>query len=232
MGVVLAAGVARADSDPGPGSETTVTEQGETVSQLGIGAKFRYVFVPESVMNLFFQHSVGMSSVGFGADFIRRKGNFDIDISFEYETITPNGCPTIADTTSSCLFVGKSDDPTLAGKYSLHFDNLALLGFDVSFIWHTKIIPHVFLRYGAGIGLGFVTGDIKKVECNAGSTNLDANTCTENPASFETVDKPPVVPIVNLLVGLRVNIVDKLTLNVEVGFRDMFYTGVGLGYFF
>jgi hypothetical protein len=225
-----AANVARADDNPG--SETTVTEQSEVTSQLGFGARLRYVFVPEGVMNLFFQHAVGMSSVGFGADFIRRKGNFDIDIGFEYENITPNNCPAINDPTSSCLFLGKSDDPTADGKYSVHFDNFALWSFDVSFIWHTQIVPRLFLRYGAGIGLGFVTGDMRKVECQGGSINLDNNTCTENPPNFETVDKPPVVPIVNLLIGLRLNIVDKLSVNAEVGFRDMFYSGVSLGYFF
>jgi hypothetical protein len=224
------ANVARADGDPA--GETSVNEQTEVVSQFGIGARLRYVFAPEGMLNLFFQHSVGMSSVGIGGDFIRRKGNFDIDVGFEYENITPNGCPAISDPSSTCLFLGKNDDPAGNGKYSLHFDNLALWGIDVSFIWHTQILPHFFLRYGAGIGLGIVTGDIRKVECNAGSTNLDANTCTENPTSFETVSKPPVVPIVNLLIGLRINIVDKLSVNAEFGFRDMLYAGVGLGYFF
>ena len=106
--------------------------------------------------------------------------------------------------------MSKTDDPNASGKYSVHFNNLALIGFDVSFIWHTQIVPRVMLRYGAGIGLGFVLGSIQKVNCVAGSVNPTTNTCTEDFTQTTNVDKPPVVPIVNLLAGVRFNVIEKL----------------------
>jgi hypothetical protein len=220
--VLLASSVALADDQP---NEVGVHEP---QAEYGIGARFRYVFMPTAVLNLFLDHSTPMASWGIGADFIRRKGNLDIDFAIEWENISPkNG-----------LYESQGDDPGTPGQYPdfVEFQNFALLGADASFIWHVNLFSHVQFRYGAGIGVGAVLGKIvqHKTICPAGTTDSqleNPNICTETgQTKFAAV--PPVVPIVNVQLGFRIRIVDKLSLNLEGGFRDVFFAGAGIDYFF
>jgi hypothetical protein len=210
--------------------EASVTEPPQ--SKMGVGARLRYVFMPTAVLDLFLDHSTSMSSVGVGAEIVRRKGNFDIVFGFEYENIEPaNG-----------LYLEKGDDPGancgLTGECPDYvvFNDFALLGFDASFIWHVDIVPKLQFRYGAGIGVGLVLGEVLQYDtlCPPGTTPGDL----DNPGhcgqlgTYEEADVPPVVPIVNVLLGFRLKLADALSINLEGGFRDVFFRGAGTEYFF
>jgi len=53
------------------------------------------------------------------------------------------------------------------------------------------------------------------------------------PGKIDDDNLPPVVPIVNLMAGLRFKLVDQLSLQVELGWRfPAFFAGAGVGYFF
>jgi hypothetical protein len=196
----------------------------------GVGARLRYVFLPAGMVELFVDHATSMSSVGFGAEVVTRKGNFDVVFGLEYANIAPeNG-----------LYQEKGEDPSVAGMYPdyVEFESFALLALDASFIWHATLSEKVQLRYGAGIGLGFVLGDIYQTDtvCPPGTTvgDLDdPNHCTTVPGTrVASDDVPPVVPIVNVLLGARFMLAEGLSLNVEGGFRDVFYLGVSSNYLF
>jgi hypothetical protein len=201
----------------------------EAPAQIGIGARFRYIFLPASVLNLFLGHATSMSSVAIGGEVIRRKGNLDIVFGLEYANISPaNG-----------LYLEKGKNPALMSDYPdyVTFDNFSMVSVDGTFIWHADLAPFMQFRYGAGIGIGFLLGDIKKQKgsCPSSTTpdQLDnPHACDPVSPTVRLADKPPVVPIVNLLVGLRFKIVNELSANVEIGFRDVFFSGVSLGYFF
>jgi hypothetical protein len=225
------------------GAEGGSTEAGTEDSPLvkkadkrrwGVGARLRYVFVPAGVTELFVDHATSMNSVGIGAEVITRKGNFDVVFGLEYENIeAENG-----------LYLAKGDEVTdqFDGPDLVEFDGFALLGLDASFIWHAKIGEKIQLRYGAGIGIGIVLGDILQTDyrCDTGTviSDLDdASTAQCSPMTggkvkVKSEDVPPVVPIVNVLLGARFMLSDEVALNVETGFRDMFYVGVGAGYVF
>lgn len=206
----------------------------------GVGARLRYVFVPKAMLNLFLQHSTRMDSVGFGAEVVGRKGDSDIVFGLEYDGASPeNG-----------LYQDKGDDPGLctldAGKCPdyYRFDGLGMIGVDASFIWHANLSSKVQLRYGGGLGIGIVTGAMykTKMRCQPGTTNSsldDPNACGDptvpaNQVSPEekSSDVPPVVPIINALIGARFLISDNLAVNVEGGFRDLFYLGMGADWIF
>jgi hypothetical protein len=203
---------------------------------IGVGARFRVVSVPKWLLNLFLDHSTGMTSVGVGGEFIlHRRTDFDVVFGLEYENISPaNG-----------LYQEKGDDPNVPGQYPdfTEFDSFAFLSVDASFVWHTKLSKIVDLRYGAGIGLGLVLGDIYSTDTDCGRgpkaghvtlSDLDsASTCPIIPgATREKKDVPPVVPVVNLLVGTRIKATDNIVINVELGFRNMFFAGLGVEYIF
>lgn len=201
----------------------------EAPAQIGVGARFRYIFLPSSVLNLFLGHSTSMNSVAFGGEVIRRKGNLDIVFGLEYANISP----------SNGLYLEKGKNPSLMTDQPdfVTFDNFSMISLDGTFIWHSDLADWVQFRYGAGIGIGFLLGDIKKQKGSCSSTTTvdqldDPHACDPVSTTVRLADKPPVVPIVNLLLGLRFKLKDMLSLNVEVGFRDVFFTGVSLGYFF
>jgi hypothetical protein len=199
-------------------------------AKFGVGLRVRYVTIPQFLINLFVDHSTTMTSVGFGGEFVRRRGNFDIVVGVEYENISP----------PDGLYQEKGDDPGIPGQYPdrTEFDGFALLGLDVAFVWHTELHPKVQLRYGAGLGVGLVLGDIYQTDtmCPAGTTVDDLDNIDQCPvavgATRDKADVPPVVPIVNILAGFRFKASDQVSINLEAGFRNMFFFGLGSDYVF
>jgi hypothetical protein len=233
-------------AEPSEGEATPPEGEGGTLvkqsnkRKWGVGARLRYVFVPQAMLNLFLEHSTSMNSVGFGAEVVGRKGESDIVFGIEYDGASPeNG-----------LYQDKGDDPGLctsdAGKCPdyTRFDGLGMIGLDASFIWHANLSSKVQLRYGGGLGIGIVTGAIyqTKMRCQPGTTVSDLddpNACGDPTVGANQVepekksdDVPPVVPIINALIGARFLISDNLAVNVETGFRDLFYLGMGADWIF
>jgi hypothetical protein len=205
--------------------EVAASEKG---AQIGVGARFRYIFMPSAVLNLFLGHSTSMSSVAVGGEVIRRKGNLDIVFGLEWANVSPK----------DGLYLEKGKDPSIQGDYPdfVHFDSFSMISLDGTFVWHTELTDFLQLRYGAGIGIGFLLGNIVKTKTTCSSTTTvdqldDPNVCMQS-ATSRNADKPPVVPIVNLLLGLRIKLVEQLSANVEIGFRDVFFGGLSVGYFF
>jgi hypothetical protein len=230
---------AAAASEPSPDESAETADGTPVIAQpvakraWGVGARLRYIFLPAGVTELFVDHATSLSAVGLGAEVTTRKGNFDIVFGFQFDSLTAD----------AGLYQDKGDDPgqCLADPNQCpdyrEFDDFGMFGIDASFIWHAKITDRIQLRYGAGIGLAFMTGDMYLTPraCPPGTTldSLDdPDQCAL--ATGQRVaeeDVPPVLPIINLLVGARFQLADNISFNVETGFRDVFYLGAGFGYF-
>jgi hypothetical protein len=231
-------------SEPEPAapepSEEVISGTASNKRQWGVGARLRYVFVPQGLLDLFLAHSTTMTSVGIGAEVVGRKGDTDIVFGIEYDGASPD----------DGLYQDKGDDPGLCPTdpskcpdYT-EFDGLGVIGLDASFIWHARLADRIHLRYGGGLGLGIVTGSIyqTKMRCPSTTTNdtLDDPNACGNPGNpgdqveprKESDDVPPVVPIINVLLGARFLVTDNLSLNLEAGFRDVFYVGLGSDWVF
>jgi hypothetical protein len=212
--------------------EVESTEAPEPPVQIGVGGRFRFIWMPTAVLNLFLGHSTTLTSWSAGGEIIRRKGNLDMVWGLEYANISP----------ADGLYLEKGKDPGMFGDYpdKIHFDGFSMISVDWSFIWHTDLTPFMQLRYGAGIGVGFTLGNIQKFKmmCDADTTpdeldDINTTKCRQQTTTPVNADMPSRVwPIVNLLAGLRFQLVDQLALNVELGFRDVFFGGLSLGYFF
>ena len=64
-------------------------------------------------------------------------------------------------------------------------------------------------------------------------TTANGHCTVPDPATNSIVEnKPPVVPIVNLLLGFRINLGEKMNINIEGGFRDVFFAGTGVTFVF
>jgi hypothetical protein len=210
----------------------------------GIGVRARGVTTPSFMLDLFFDHHTGtINSAGFGLELIRRKRNLDIVLSVE--RASHNG--------KNGVWLDAGSDPGTADW--VEFENFAFLSTDVSFIWHRPFSKFFALRYGAGLGVGFINGEMIRQDasgctssnladpsgCRPAGANCDANGCTassvksvrstNNPKINDGV--PPVLPTINVLFGGRISISPHFTINLETGFHDFaFFGGVGTDYLF
>ncbi|RMH45003.1 MAG: hypothetical protein D6689_01060 [Deltaproteobacteria bacterium] len=218
------------DADPdavGAADDAGRLDEGPA-ARFGLGVRARYVFFPKGLLELFVDSaSSGVSRTGFGVEFVRRKANFDLVVGLEYDNVSPE----------DGLWLEKGDTPGVPGENPdfVEFDGLATLGLDVAFVWHHPLASRVSLRYGAGIGVAAVLGDVIQTDTRC-TVQGDINSCSPDPngeqVNEKSEDVPPAVPIVNLLLGARIDVAPQLSLNIETGFRDVFYAGLGTTYMF
>jgi hypothetical protein len=237
-GVVAPAAQAQDDDDAAAAGDGEAAPAGEAEAapavtasasavKWGVGLRVRQVFFPEGMLELFLEDAPsGVGHPGFGLEAVRRKANFDIVLALDYSSITPE----------DGLYVEKGDTPGQPGEDPdlVEFDGLALLGLDVSFIWHAALGEKFAFRYGAGLGIAAVLGKFYQTDTECSSMQLDScdPITSGGQVHEEQEDVPPVVPLVNILVGARYQPTPELSFHLDAGFRDLFYVGIGGGYFF
>lgn len=198
----------------------------------GVAARLVWVSVPSWLLNAFTKQNVPLSSWGTGLSVFRRKGNFDIALSFNYQNMSP----------PDGNWLGSSNNPATDTSF-LQFRSFALYGFDFSFLWHNYFTNWFGISYGAGVGIGILGGYIertKALDLNCTAQNVgDPSQCTHNgPASQMSAghlaNVPPAVPIFNVQLGLdfRVPTIRGWEARIEGGFYDAFFLGGGVGYTF
>ncbi len=251
VGVPVTEGSARADgatsapsvSDaPAPQHALTDEEEAEAAAadkvDLGIGARVRFMTIPQGEFELFFVgHAMPLTAVGYSGQFIRRKGNLDIEKAVEYEKLVPQ----------SGWWLDNGNNPGLAGESPDYrtFD-ISAVGVSATFVWHAQLSKIFQFRYGVGFGALAGFGSMKKTPvvghtCDTATTTADLNTsdttagghCVLDTSMTSDQSYPPVLPLVNLVTGIRVKVADQLSFDVEIGVEDfLLFTGIGFGYFF
>jgi hypothetical protein len=218
------------------------------VVEYGVGLRLRGVFVPQSILELFVTRAAGgASNLGYGVDLVRRKGNLELQLGFEFEHVTVGQGVWIE---KNKQVPGDDPDYVLSPDSSGH--SLGWFTIEFTFLNHTPINKTVAIRYGGGLGLGIVTGELDhyNIHCAAGATNANPEPgCVPprfngqgqytdengNIIGTETqfkYDLPPVFPVVNAIIGLQIRPIDKLTINIETGIRTLPFFGVSSTYFF
>jgi hypothetical protein len=186
----------------------------------GVGARLRWVSIPRWMLNLFTKTNVPLSSWATALEVFRRKGDFEFIVSVGYQNMSPG----------DGNWLGKSHDASVDTDY-VQFKGLGFVGLDASFVWHTAFNDWFGMHYGAGIGLGIVTGSIQRTSNFSGCTDANAGDVSRchplgvDPTSSTTIDRqiqnlgpgvddpadphrftdnnvPGAIPIVNILVGL------------------------------
>lgn len=194
--------------------------------EYGIGVRFRTVFVPKPVFELFVEEaSSGLFTPGFGLELARRKDRLEVVLGFEYESLSPD----------DGFWLDKGDDPNVAAETPdfLEFDDLAWVTADVAFLYNAPLGRRASFRVGGGVGIGLLLGEILQTDstCVPGTDDIRQD-CTADPVAMEgrqfddPADLPPVFPVVNLIMGLQWRPVDKLTFNLETGLRTVGFVGL------
>lgn len=231
-----AAGAAADPTDPA----AAVAETGTPV-EWGIGIRFRNVRAPQGLLELFVERAPGgTSNYGIGVDFVRRRGDIELQLGFEYERIEPPEGVWIERNTN----VANDEVDYILSPESNNDKTLGWLTAEFTFLSHAKLAKGLALRYGGGAGVGVVLGELGRydVRCAAGATNESpepgcvpmqrGGTGTATSGTVLKYNLPPVFPVVNAILGLQLRPTAKMTINVEGGIRTFPFFGISGGYFF
>ncbi|HUS29463.1 MAG TPA: hypothetical protein VMZ53_13180 [Kofleriaceae bacterium] len=231
------AGSPQRTTDPNASPDTPATA--EPKLEYGVDIRLRHVMIPQGLVELFVERAAGGSgNNGIGLDLVRRRGNLELQLGFEFEHIEPGEGVWInkgdnvaggdeADYIISAEHAGKS-----LGWFTLEF----------TFLNHAPINKYLAVRYGGGAGIGIITGELQHYDviCN-GATNGNPEPGCVPPAFGGTpqsstgpvaYDFPPIFPVVNAIIGLQIRPAPKATINIEGGIRTVPFIGISAGYFF
>jgi hypothetical protein len=238
---------------------TTATATSEPPSEIGkhqLGVRARYIFVTKAMLSPYFDANTGtqMNSWSVGLEYVYRKPGkkYDVVTSVDFSWLNVD----------DGNYLGAGHDVTSETHYT-QFRNLSFVSADVSIIgWH-KFTDWFELRYGGGLGIGYVPGDVL-ITTNAGCTAQNASDTTQchptvtgpingklTPAQEQALQatmgtgndqsdhpvrheggKPPVMGVVNILVGFRFYPVKHMAITADIGFRDAMFVGGGVHYLF
>ncbi len=231
------------EGKPQPTTEPTASPTSlQTAPPVEYGAdlRIRQVFVPKGLLELFVEQSAGgASNTGIGVDLIRRRGNLELQLGFEFEHIE----------VEEGAWINKGDN--VAGgdeaDYILSAERagskLGWFTVEFTFLNHAEITKNVAVRYGGGAGIGFITGELQKydVQCVGATNDTPDPGCKptalggrgiDADGAPEPYDLPPVFPVVNAIIGVQIRPVPKAVINIETGIRTLPFVGLSAGYFF
>lgn len=234
-------------AEPAPAA-TGTADHVKTAVEYGVDLRIRSVHLPTTMLEWFLTRGNGAGNLGLGIDFVRRRGNNELQLGVEYERINLGegviigpGMQVPADFADYVL--GPDSAPEKFGWFTVEF----------TFLHHTPLTKYLALRYGAGLGIGVITGGIYRwdVDCATTSTNASpepgcvpgdqipggtGRTASDETGASQTApvkyDLPPVFPVVNLIGGVQIKPAAKAVINVEFGFRTLPFFGMSAGYFF
>jgi hypothetical protein len=244
LGTLLTASFATvAAAQPGDGADGSAAPATKPAdaAEYGVALRVRNVWLPNGIMELFLERGAGGArNVGFGGELIRRKGSVEVQLGFEYEHINIGEGVWIER--------GKTVSPGDASgaDYVLSPDhansNFGWFTIEFTFLNHAKINKFLSFRYGGGVGLGILTGEVQRydlVSCGAGASNDNVEPCKPAQLGGQATatgpvkyDLPPVFPVVNAIIGLQIKPTSKSVINLEGGIRTMPFVGMSAGYFF
>jgi hypothetical protein len=228
-----------------PASAASVAENAGDEVQYGLGVRLRSVWVPKSILQLFVERAAGGAhNYGIGADLTRRRGTSELQLGFEYEHI--NIGQGVYINKGDDVSAGDEADYVLGPQDSGH--QFAWFTIEFTFLNHAEITSWLAVRYGGGIGVGILRGEIDhyNVVCN-GATNANPEpgcvpprypqgqgSYSPDPGGPTAVPYklPPVFPVVNAILGLEIKPNNHMTINLEGGIRTLPFAGVSTAVFF
>ena len=202
----------------------STTAEARSSVRYGVGVRARFLYVPKPVIELFVESAPSnFSQPGFGVEFTRKSGAFEIALGLEYAKLAMK----------DGIWIARNERIPQDGVDLVEFDGFSWLAAEVNFVWHTAITNRLFFRYGTGLGIGVRRGAVLRTDYLCSGTTI--NSCDPDPAAENIRARnkgiPPVLPILNAIVGLQLWPTDALAVNFETGFHTTLYGGITVSYF-
>jgi hypothetical protein len=223
------------EGDDGKPADTSPVEK-KGVTYRFIGLRYRGYIVPKFMMSLF--GADGGTTVyahNFGPEFIIRKDNFEYNLSVTYTSYAFDATP----------FKAKSDGED---AWELVESHIKVLYFGADFLWSHPFDEQLALNYGFGTGLGFVWGDLNRVQAyqNANGNyeacvapgNPDPAYCGNDNDHYDDYteanwadggSKPIVFPWFAGQIGLRFKPHKNFAMHVDAGLAPLGHVFFGVG---
>lgn len=222
-------------ADPAPAS-------GEAPVEYGVGIRLRSVWIPKAILEQFVERAAGgAQNYGFGVDLTRRRGTTELQLGFEYERVEVGQGVWI--NKGDNVAAGDEADYVLSPKAS--GNHLGWFTIEFTFLNHAEITKSIAVRYGGGLGLGVVLGELdhNNIVCVNATNAMPEPGCvpprfggqgmyTEGQETQVAYDLPPVFPVVNAIIGLEIKPTDHMTINIEGGIRTLPFAGISTSVFF
>jgi hypothetical protein len=210
--------------------------------EYGVGVRLRSVWVPKSILELFVERAAGGAhNYGIGVDLSRRRGTTELQLGFEFEHINVGQGVWI--NRGDNVAAGDEADYVLGPDASGH--QFGWFTIEFTFLNHAEINQWLAVRYGGGLGLGVMVGEIDhyNIICTGATNAAPEPGCvpprfsgtgrySEGQETLVGYSLPPVFPVVNAILGLQIRPTDKVTINIEGGIRTMPFVGVSSSMFF
>ena len=213
------------DDDDDDGGDAPAPAATPKRPEFGVALRLRNVRLPKSLLELKVDSAPGgLSELGFGLELARRKGNFELQLGLEYDPLQIDPGVWI-----------EKDKPIPQNEPDfVEFEGFGWMTLEINFINHTELAKNFYLRYGGGIGLGFLLGEIVRTDYRC--TTDDPDSCgpyggaTNNKTPYDLFT--PVFPVITGLVGLQYRAGGNLAFNLEGGIRTVPFWGGSVGYYF
>lgn len=195
----------------------------QEAARYGIGLRLRGLFVPERVFEQFVDIAPsGISKAGLGLEVIRRKRRFESTLGVAWSRLN----------TETGIWVNDDIDDN---PHLVEFDDFGWITVDLTGVWRHAFDQQIALRYGMGVGLGFLIGDVLLTDYVCPPDRADRQNCRPrpNPEDFrEPLDRPAIAPILTLLTGLQYTPSPDVLISVDAGLQTTLFVGLSVAYLF
>lgn len=161
-------------------AQPSAASSDDGLSPHALAVRARWVTVPGWSLDAFLDaHTKLDGGWGVGLEYLYRGMGKHLDLvtSLDFSWLQAD----------SGNFLGKGNNPMDQTHYIV-FDKLSSLSLDASLIGHWNLTSWMEIRVGAGLGIGFVFGNIYQITNNSGCTLANAN----NPANCYPMNIGPI----------------------------------------
>lgn len=224
---------------PAPAASQTVAKDRTMLMEANF--RFRYLSVPDSVMDIWF-----FDSDDEGANSFDRPGVRMYAVGVEYVLKPrPSNWIFYYEFIGSLIEEGYWDDVEEPAEHDdgdwVNPERLGLHVVGANYAHEIEVTDSskdvwLSMLFGAGLGVGVVVGELET--WNPGGNEGIENDCLRQSPAYQRKDEcpadtpkriPGLLPIVDLTGSFRVNFADRANVRLDAGIHDMFYLGMAAG---
>lgn len=136
----------------------------QTESPHALALRARWVTLPGWALSPYLAaHTELNDGWGVGLEYLYRHSGFDVVVSLDYSSLQAR----------DGNYLGATNNPATETHF-VHFDKLSSLSIDVSLIGHWNLTSWMEFRFGAGLGAGYVFGEIYQITGNSAGCTADS----------------------------------------------------------
>ncbi len=227
------------------GPEVPVADEAppEGPSRYAAGVRYRNMWVPNGIVDSFYFDADDRDVL---TEFARPKiRGWALGAEFGIQPF-PASFQFFAEYININIEEGYWDDKESPPDYLdgdwIRAEGLGIFGLGASYTYELALTDvnadvWVSMHFGAGLGIGFATGNLTQWHPGGHPENVEFD-CLAEDTAIQRKDKckpdtdwrpPPVVPLVDITLGARVHIAQHAHIRADFGVHDMLYAGVAGG---